>query len=104
MPLTQKSIILLAFFISITFFSCIKNDQPEISTAKATLHDYTGLDGCSWIIRLDNNEALEPSSLGESNVEFIEGKKVWVKYSIAENQFSICMVGQKVDIIDMWER
>lgn len=96
-------ILFLLFLISFSY-SCNKNKPPANDAVAATLYDYSGLDGCSWVIKLEDGEVLEPSNLGEFDIKINEGEKVWVKYSLAENQISICMVGPQVDIMLMWER
>ena len=94
-------------FISLVFFlaiSCNKNEQPGKNAVAATLYDYTGLDGCSWVIKLENGEVLEPTNLSEFNMDIKEGKKIWVTYSPSAQQVSICMVGLKVGINGLWDR
>jgi hypothetical protein len=60
------------------------------------------LDGCSWVIKIDN-DVFEPVNLNEFNFELKEGKKVWIKYTTV-NLASICMVGQTIEIEAIWER
>ena len=84
--------------------SCNKSQEPETGSVAAVLYDYTGLDGCSWVIKLTTEEVLEPINLGDFNLSLKEGKKVWIKYTVADDQISICMVGPKIVIEDIWER
>ncbi len=86
-------------------FSCNKeNNIPEKAVA-ATLYDYTGLDGCTWIVDLeDNNGICEIAGFPNNGFNMEDGKKVWVTYDFAENQISICMVGPRVDITGIWEK
>ena len=61
----------------------------------ATLRDYTGLDGCGWVLE-SGGEVLEPINL-ESFLDAPEdGIRLEVEYDLAENVFSICMVGPMV--------
>ena len=102
MQLTRFSLLTL---ISLLFFtiSCDKA-CPEHDAEAAILTDYTGLDGCSWVIKLENNEVLEPTNLAETGIELKEGKKIWVKYTVEEGMASICMVGPIVSIDAIWDR
>lgn len=92
------------FFISAFSTSCNKCNMPEDGAIAATLYDYTGLDGCSWIIKLENDEVLEPLNLQDFGIELQEGKNIWVKYSVSTNTASICMVGSMITIEGIWDR
>ena len=97
----------LPFILIIFMFllaGCSKTSSPETEAVVATLSDYTGLDGCSWVIKLDNNEVLEPINLSEFTIELKEGKKVWIKYTEQNDLASICMVGPIVRIDTICER
>ncbi len=84
-------------FLTLVLSSC--PDQKCENGQKGTIKDYTGLDGCSWIIELDNGKRIEPS-----NQDFIEkfepedGMKVIVSFKPDSNGISICMVGEMVII------
>ncbi len=74
--------------------------SPAISNElKATgiLNNKTGLDGCSWVIKLyvkdkHGHEYLEPTNLHTFKIKLLEGKLVEVIYS-EETLGSTCMVG-----------
>lgn len=93
------------FIIIISFsFTCNKDKQQVEDAVAAQLFDYTGLDGCSWIIKLEDEEVIEPVNLQDFDIELIEGKKVWIKYTVQNNLASICMVGSIVNIDGIWDR
>jgi hypothetical protein len=77
------------------FVSC-KRTSCENAQA-ATIIDYTGLDGCGLVIKLQNGEVLEPVNLNDFNIIPTDGMKVWVKYHEV-GLLSICMVGPTVEI------
>ncbi|MEY3237586.1 MAG: hypothetical protein RI883_1687, partial [Bacteroidota bacterium] len=56
-----------------------------------------GLDGCGWVLELDNGSKLEPQNLSDFEIELVEGKDVHIRYEEVET-FSICMVGKIVKI------
>ncbi len=93
---------LLFSTLSFLIFGCSKTHE---GMTKATLKDYTGLDGCGIVIELENGDVLEPTNLTEfsSSVSIADGQKVWVKYH-SISAASICMVGPIVQIDELEER
>lgn len=103
MKLTQHFTIFLIVLLSFSF-ACKKSEPPQEGAVSATLNDYTGFDGCSWVIKLENNVVLEPVNLQDFGIELKEGKEIWVKYTAQNDLASICMVGPIVRIDAIWER
>jgi hypothetical protein len=98
----MKNIILVLF---VALASCTTNKSTcGNSAVKATIEDFTGLDGCGWVIVLDDGSRLEPLNLSSQTVTPADGKKVWLTYTTAKNTASICMVGDMVEITCMSER
>jgi hypothetical protein len=67
--------------------------------------DLTGLDGCSFVLELEDGTRLEPSGYnpdGDLNaipsIEWVDGKKVYIDYVPVTEWMSICMAGQMVMI------
>jgi hypothetical protein len=61
---------------------------------KATIINYT-LDGCGFMLRLEDGKKLEPVNLAE---EFKKDNiKVWIKYQHYKGN-SICMAGEMVTV------
>jgi hypothetical protein len=81
--------------ISLFFVSCERTSCENAQAA--TIEDYTGLDGCGLVIKLQNGEVLEPVNLNDFNITPTDGMKVWVKYHEVA-MMSICMVGPTVEI------
>lgn len=106
----KKNIIrlLLLLLVSTTTYSCCKKaaapepDYAALGYKKATVINYA-LDGCMWMLELEDKTKKEPKNLPE---EFrVENKAVWVKYSIAKKGgMSICMAGEMVEIEDIKAR
>ena len=63
-----------------------------------TVVDYTGLDGCGYIIELDNGKKLEPAKY-PVDFRFYDGQRVLVDYKVIDDVASICMVGDIVEIL-----
>jgi hypothetical protein len=96
--------IVIILLLPVLFFSCKETDTTKPNAVAATLSNYTGLDGCGWVIKLENGEVLEPANLGSFAIELIEGKKVWITYTEMQDVASICMVGPIVTIDAIWDR
>ena len=87
--------VIVSITISLFFVSC---DRTSCENAQAaTIEDYTGLDGCGLVIKLQNGDVLEPTNLNDFNITPTDGMKVWVKYHEV-GMMSICMVGPTVEI------
>ena len=85
----------------VALFGCNKKEN----NATATIKDYTGLDGCNWVIVLDKPDAdgvttLEPINLSQFNIALQNNQKVTVVYKKIDAA-SICMVGQTVSITNI---
>lgn len=74
------------------------NNEQFADTETATLRNYTGLDGCGWVIELKSGEILEPTNLADFDITPVEGMQVEIAYTTMDNMGSICMVGQIVEI------
>lgn len=78
-------------------FSCKDVNNCE-NSQKGTLKNFTGLDGCGWIIQLPDSTKLEPINLNEFNIELIENRSVCIQYHERTDLGSFCMVGKVVEI------
>ena len=93
-------IVLLVFALSL-FLSCRNEDDALLCDEKATLRDFTGLDGCAYVLVLDNDneEILEIGELEfEPDFEFSDGLRVSVTYEEFGGA-SICMIGPMVRLL-----
>jgi hypothetical protein len=89
--------ILLFLFCLIFTTNCkTKKDAPdnEYSECKtfATVKDFTGMDGCQFLIILENGDKLLPAKLNDENFEFKDGQKIRFDYKEIKDFMSICMV------------
>jgi hypothetical protein len=85
----------ILFASTFLFFACNRTSCENAQAA--TIVDYTGLDGCGLVIKLQSGEVLEPVNLNDFNITPTDGMKVWVKYHEV-GLASICMVGPTVEI------
>ena len=88
---------LLILLTCLTFLlSC--NTKPEVSKNKqsackttATVKDFTGLDGCTFLILLENGDKLLPAKLNDESFTFRDGQKIRFDYKEMKDVMSICM-------------
>jgi len=95
----MKTIYFFVFAILlISFPSCEKANPTGLGEVEGIVKDYTGLDGCGFIIELVNGDKLEPAEVADTNFVFMDGQRVAVTYTELTNLSSICMVGMMVRI------
>ncbi len=113
----MKKTVFLAFLIVTSIFACGPEDiNPDaICTNLATVEDFTGLDGCGFLFKLDNGDYLQPiiSNIGwcgtpplpESyyenplaNFELKAGQRVRLGYEAIEDYGTICINGKAANI------
>lgn len=106
--------LLLLIFIALATGGCfLKKKETEKTTdyaalgyVKAIVVDYE-LDGCRWMLRLDNEDPNDDDKKMEPDFLFSEFQKdslpVWLKYQ-KEERISICMAGETVKVIDIKKR
>jgi hypothetical protein len=66
------------------------------------MRNLSGLDGCGWVLELNDGSRLEPMNLNTYDVQMVEGKKIFVTYEDFPGA-SICMVGKMVKITSVCE-
>ena len=82
--------------------SCEDKDETLDCDIKATLRDYTGLDGCGFVLVLENGEVLEMGGFDEEpDFQFNDGMEVSISYEEMQGMATICMVGAIVRIMCM---
>ena len=99
----QKILLLSLVVLTLTIYSCNKESECENSHS-AKLVNMIGLDGCSWMIELNNGTILEPTNLNDFNINLQQNQKIWVVYHTAGQMASICMHGEIVTIDCISER
>ena len=87
---------LLFVFCLICTISCkTKKEVPnsEYSECKTIgiVNDFSGLDGCKFLIVLENGDKLLPAKLNDENFEFHNDQKIRFDYKELQDVMSICM-------------
>jgi hypothetical protein len=96
----MKNLLIILLFIG--FVSSCSTDDVCNGSVHVKMRNKTGLDGCGWVLQLNDNTYLEAQNLNEFEIEFVEGKDLHVKYEEIEGG-SICMVGKIVKITCLTE-
>lgn len=108
----MRSILMMCLGLAIVVSSC-KNGQKSTEEVKktdpgaegyvkGTMADQSGLDGCGWIITLDDANAESKikaiNPVDDLPAEFkSDGKTVWVKFTPSD-MMSTCMKGQMAKV------
>ena len=91
--------ITLLAFVLLLVLSCRNDDDTFLCDEKAILRNFTGLDGCSYVLVLDDEKVLEIGDLEvEPDFQFRDGLRVSVTYKELSSA-SICMVGSIVRVL-----
>lgn len=96
-------VILISFTIILIGLGSCKKEEKCPDGVKGTFKNLTGLDGCGWVIELEDKSVIEPSNLSEFIISPEEGKPIWLSYESAALA-SICMVGEIVVVKCITER
>lgn len=93
---------LLLLFSLVGLVASCSTDDACSGSVHVKMRNLTGLDGCGWVLQLNDNSYLEAQNLNEFEIEFVEGKDLHVKYEEVDGG-SICMVGKIVKITCLTE-
>ncbi|MBN1187350.1 MAG: NigD-like N-terminal domain-containing protein [Bacteroidales bacterium] len=89
--------------LCLAFYNCDKedkNDKEKITlTANGTIIDLTDLDGCGYVIQLDDGTYLEPKNLDTCSSIIKNNQRVYFSYEIIPKAESTCMIGEVVNIV-----
>ncbi|MEI9909738.1 MAG: hypothetical protein WDO71_08715 [Bacteroidota bacterium] len=89
--------LIFAFMMLVTVSACTKSESGELT---GTIDDFFGrLDGCHYLIQLDNGKRLEPV-LNSSGEPLLPGRRIVITYK-SKPQPSICMAGETVEITSL---
>lgn len=95
------------FIFSISFFALFACNHANKNTpiqcasgntyAEGKLRNFTGHDGCGWVIVLNDNSKLEPTNWDDFTLTKIDGEPVHCCYKEV-SAGSICMLGKTVQL------
>lgn len=95
---------LVSVSVLLLIWGCGDEDETACDT-EATLRDYTGLDGCAFVLVLESGQILEMGDFDEEpDFAFEDGMKIRISYVEMSDVVSICMVGPIVKVTCMGRR
>lgn len=87
---------IIALLLSVLFLSCAGTKSSEtVAGIPATVIDYSELDGCRFLLELEDGRKLEPVNLQEKYMK--HGLKVLITWKNADGM-SICMAGTMAEL------
>ena len=60
------------------------NQSCEGMQKKATIIDYSGFDGCNYVIQLKDGTLLIPYYLNDFDITLEDNKKIWIKHHVKD--------------------
>jgi|LGOV01.1.fsa_nt_gb hypothetical protein len=83
--------------VTLLLFSSACDKKPCCENGEyGVIKDLTGLDGCSFVVELNNGDKLEVINFSDFDVKIENGNKISISYHEANDMMSICMVGKIV--------
>jgi hypothetical protein len=86
------------FFSLLLLLSCspqkkvADNGNTETCTTHGIVKDFTGLDGCTFLILLDDSTRLLPAKMPDKKFRFRDGQEIWFDYvEDSDYGMTICM-------------
>jgi len=96
----KKSVYIIPVLFSVLLFTACDDDTGGIqpNAQEGIVRDYTGLDGCGYIIEMLGGDKLEPVEMADTSFHFYDGQRVEVWYTELTNINTLCMAGRTVRI------
>jgi hypothetical protein len=91
----SKNIIFFLFLILNNF--CFAT-APKFTKGKLLKGE---IDGCTWLIELQDKKILQPSNITKFNIKLKDGKRIRFKYKSLKNVAGFCMMGDMVEITEI---
>lgn len=106
---TYTPIVLALVFATtvLTFSAChnknkdviVKKNYTEFKVERGVLVDNSTLDGCKWMIKLDNGAMLNPTNLDAmAGDKLVDGRRVAIQYDVKDGVLTTCMSGKVVNL------
>ena len=98
---SNKTMFRISLFMSLLIlFSCktkkvVETNTNTSCTTIAMVKDYTGLDGCQFLLVLENGEKWLPAKVNDKDFVFKDNQKIKFGYIVLEDMMSICMSENK---------
>ena len=77
----------------------IEKDWKALKYTSAEIYYPEGMDGCPYLVKLEDEKTLEPVNLPDSMK--IPTVKIWIRYHIDRLKMSTCMMGEIIVVDDI---
>lgn len=84
--------------VALSFSACKTSRQQGDCKYEGVVKDMSGLDGCKWVIELNDGTRLQPVELADSSFKLSNEQRVKVSYTELKDRMSVCMNGKLVRI------
>lgn len=88
---------IFSVFLFITMITLFMSCSKYSYNYNATLVNYTGLDGCGWVVKMIDGTIYEPLNLKDFEPNPVNNEPVCISFSESP-AMSICMVGKTIRI------
>ena len=90
----HKLLILLSCFFILTGQTCKQKNGKKSNDCQVmgTIKDFKGLDGCGFMIVLEDGSRLQPVKYSSKNLEIKDGQNIRFNYEEITNQVGICIM------------
>lgn len=79
------------FILSCSAKKAVQNSTSSICDTQAIVRDYTGLDGCRFLLELKDGTRLIPVELSDPSFLFSEGQIIKFKYTSMKDVVTACL-------------
>ena len=80
----------------------VERNYEKEKFIRAIVVDMSDLDGCQFLLKLEDGKKLEPLNLDPAYKN--DGLPVWIRYIDSKGSMSICMAGKMVKLIAIEKR
>lgn len=95
----KKMLYSLALVLPLAFIGCEQDDDCNMMD-RGTIVDYTGFDGCGFVIVMEDSSVYEVANWQDVNVIPKDRMDICFDYDVEDFWASICMVGQMISLTD----
>jgi len=96
-------ITLIAFTSSCTQLKNKNNNQCP-NQVEGIMINMSNLDGCGWMIQLNDDSKLNPINLDDFSITLLDNKKIIISYTENTDMMDSCMAGKIISIICITDR
>ncbi len=96
-------ICLIAFINSCNKIKNTKNSQQCPNQVDGKIIDMSGLDGCRWMIQLNDGSKINPINLEDFGVTLKTNNNIKISYKENKDMMTACMAGKIITILCIYD-